>query len=93
MDDQEGPSKVKQLLRALMPQCIADALADHEDDISFIASQSLLYLEGDADTRADILSFHEFDGPKQIHQAQEKIENGTPTAADLQEWINEEEGS
>lgn len=87
----EGKDTGPLLLRALLPHSIADALAEHLDDIPFVAEQALKYIEGDEADRADILAFHESDGVNLIHQAHEKHENETPTAADLEDWVSEGE--
>lgn len=81
--------KIRQLLLELLPACIAEDLAPHEDDIPFIALQTKRFLEGCPETRADILAFHEGNGFEMTRQAHEKIDNGIPTSADLDAWIED----
>lgn len=45
------------------------------------------YLDGDERERRDILDFFESDGPRKVHEARQKHEDGTPTSADLDEWL------
>lgn len=54
-----------------------DALRDQ--DPAFAEEMAQRWLDGDEATRADIEAFFESDGPRMVHEAKLKHEDGTPT--------------
>jgi hypothetical protein len=75
-----------------LPDEMRDALADQKPE--FVAEMIERWRVADEETRADILAFFESDGPRRVHEAKVKHEDGTPTSADLDAWARDvEEGS
>ncbi len=54
-----------------------------QGNLLFAWEMAARYLAADADSRADMLAFHESSGPEVIRQLKLRDADGTPTAADL----------
>ena len=78
---------LEELLLAI-PEPMRSAL--HEQEPEFARECALDYLTAEPDGQADMLAFFESDGPKKVDQAKQKHEHGTPTSADLEEWLGKD---
>jgi hypothetical protein len=83
---------VSEPLEALLAQIpdgpMKDALRAQEPD--FAEEMLLAYLEGDEAEQADIRAFFDSNGPAKVEECKQEIlrdEDGTPTARDLEGWV------
>lgn len=72
-------------LLAEIPEPMRSDLA--AQDPVFAAEIARDYLAASPDSRADMLAFFEGDGPRRVHEAQRRDEDGTPTSGDLDGWL------
>lgn len=73
MSDEEIPQELQRALDLLTPE---DAEAARQQ-----------YLAADEEDRAGMLAFIHSNGPERCRQLRLASETGTPTAADLKDWV------
>lgn len=64
-----------------VPEPMRSALREQEPD--FAEELALDYCRASEAGKADILAFFESGGPRMVHEAKLKRQDGTPTSADL----------
>jgi hypothetical protein len=69
--------------RNKLPRKIREALKGQTP--AFREEMRRRWREADEASRSDILAFFESDGPRKIHEAKLKLEEGIPTSADLED--------
>lgn len=80
-------------LEALFAQLPDGPMKDamRAQDPDFAEEMLLDYIQGDEATQADIRAFLDSGGPKKVKAVldeMQKVEDGTPTARDLEGWLS-----
>ncbi len=72
-------------LSAMVPESLQEALKTLS--VADAVGAARAFLEANEEDRAGMLAFIDEDGPRRVRELRVRDEDGTPTAADLEDWL------
>ena len=78
---------VPALIARLDCESMREALAEREPEFALECIEA--YYEASEEDQAGMREFFESGGPRTIHQLKMQLQDGTPTVADLERWMEE----